>query len=266
MGHRSQRVVPGRFKEATKARKAMILMYTVYTHKSTELFLYILMYQVNRGDGIRGWMRLLSLASTFCCLCSQWALWILVGFGSGTIFEDFLETEVSKLAQVPIVLAVHAASDQCSSFRDVAALVGEVVDTTNVTFVSCEPLPICFLSCFRIRLKNRKTKHSKMWIRHTKTLHFLVLSLLGWLWDAKVSAIIQKTQDTAWDTWNKWSTAKLVQVPENLANSDHPGKKRPAQWENVWTWAVEEINEAAKHVLACLFLHSKCICVSFVPL
>jgi len=78
---------------------------------------------------------------------------------SRTIFEDFLETEVSKLAQVPIVLAVHAPSDQCSSFRD-------------------------------------------------------------------VSAIIQKTQDTAWDTWNKWSTAKLVQVPDNLANSDHPGKKR----------------------------------------
>ena len=48
-----------------------------------------------------------------------------------------------------------------------------------------------------------------------------------------MSAIIQKTQDTAWDTWNKWSTAKLVQVPENLANSDHPGKKRPAQSENM---------------------------------
>ena len=61
-----------------------------------------------------------------------------------------------------------------------------------------------------------------------------------------MSAIIQKTQDTAWDTWNKWSTAKLVQVPENLANSDHPGKKRPAQCVN-----------GLSH--ACLFLFSHCM-------
>ena len=40
---------------------------------------------------------------------------------SGEIFEDFLETEVCKLAQVPVVIAVHAPSDLCSSFRDVAA-------------------------------------------------------------------------------------------------------------------------------------------------
>ena len=40
---------------------------------------------------------------------------------SGEIFEDFLETEVCKLAQVPVVIAVHAPGDLCSSFRDVAA-------------------------------------------------------------------------------------------------------------------------------------------------
>ena len=109
----------------------------------------------------------------------------LVGFDSGRIFEDFLETEVSKLAQVPIVLAVHAPSDQCSSFRDVAALVGEVVDTTKVTFVSCEPLLICFLSCFQNQIEEPKdktwqdvTRHETVktceqdtLIRHTNTTH-----------------------------------------------------------------------------------------------
>ncbi|CAJ1359602.1 unnamed protein product [Effrenium voratum] len=40
-----------------------------------------------------------------------------------------------------------------------------------------------------------------------------------------VSAIIKKTQDTAWQTWAP-STAKLVQVPDWMANSDHPNKKR----------------------------------------
>ncbi|CAK9033608.1 unnamed protein product [Durusdinium trenchii] len=77
---------------------------------------------------------------------------------SGEIFDLFLEREACKLARVPVVLAVHAPSDMCSSFRD-------------------------------------------------------------------VSAIIQKTQETAWDTWER-STAKLVRVPDGMANSDHPGKKR----------------------------------------
>lgn len=77
---------------------------------------------------------------------------------SGEIFEDFLETEVCKLAQVPVVIAVHAPSDLCSSFRD-------------------------------------------------------------------VNAIISKVQDVAWKTY-AWSRAMLIEVPENMANSDHPGKKK----------------------------------------
>lgn len=45
---------------------------------------------------------------------------------------------------------------------------------------------------------------------------------------SQVSAIIKKTQDTAWQTWAP-STAKLVQVPDWMANSDHPNKKRPGR-------------------------------------
>ena len=37
---------------------------------------------------------------------------------SGEIFDLFLEREACKLARVPVVLAVHAPSDMCSSFRD----------------------------------------------------------------------------------------------------------------------------------------------------
>ena len=42
---------------------------------------------------------------------------------------------------------------------------------------------------------------------------------------AEVNAIISKVQDVAWKTY-AWSRAMLIEVPENMANSDHPGKKK----------------------------------------
>lgn len=76
----------------------------------------------------------------------------------GEIFDSFLETEAYKLARVPVVLALHARGDLCSSFRD-------------------------------------------------------------------VSAIIEKAREAAWESWEE-STIKLLQVPDSMANSDHPGKRR----------------------------------------
>lgn len=42
---------------------------------------------------------------------------------------------------------------------------------------------------------------------------------------AEVNAIISKVQDVAWKTY-AWSRAMLIEVPDNMANSDHPGKKK----------------------------------------
>ena len=41
----------------------------------------------------------------------------------------------------------------------------------------------------------------------------------------EVRAIISKVQDVAWKTY-AWSRAMLIEVPDNMANSDHPGKKK----------------------------------------
>ena len=41
----------------------------------------------------------------------------------------------------------------------------------------------------------------------------------------EVNAIISKVKDVAWKT-RAWSRAMLIEVPDNMANSDHPGKKK----------------------------------------
>ena len=66
------------------------------------------------------------------------------------------------MARVPVVLALHARSDLCSSFRD-------------------------------------------------------------------VEAIIERAQEAAWEGWEE-SSIKLVQVPNSMANSDHPQKRRQERY------------------------------------
>ena len=72
----------------------------------------------------------------------------------------------------------------------------------------------------------------RVW-RNLKACSEYVGSCLEMMRYAEVNAIISKVQDVAWKTY-AWSRAMLIEVPENMANSDHPWEKEAACQKRIW--------------------------------